>query len=164
MQLSSGKHMTDNIQTEALVTAAYTGALHQWNKRNAAGMTAYFATDSTYIGFDGSQLNGQKEIYTVMDEIFTHYPTAAYVSIIKEIRILSPDTALLLAVAGMVAEGSDDITPTVNVIQTATLVLRDGTWKIALLQNTPAAFHGRPEMNEQLSADLRIALQTNGTV
>jgi len=30
-------------------------------------------------------------------------------------------------------------------------------WRIALFQNTPAAFHGRPEAAKKLSAELRDA-------
>jgi hypothetical protein len=37
----------------------------------------------------------------------------------------------------------------------------EGKWRIALFQNTPAAFHGRPELAEQLSADLRHVLASS---
>lgn len=145
------------------IAALYHQVLQQWNKRNAAGITALFAKNGTYIGFDGSQLNGQKEIYAVFDEIFGNFPTAAYVSIVKEVRMLSEGAALLLAVVGMVAEGHTDITPAVNAIHSMTAFLEDGKWRVALLQNTPAAFHGRPELSEQLSADLRLALKNAAT-
>lgn len=149
------------MDTQEHILVLYQQLLQQWNKRNAAGMTGLFATDGTMIGFDGSQLNGQKEIYTVLDEIFSNFPTAAYVSIVKEVRLLTPNTALLLAVAGMVAVGSNDISPEVNVLHSITAVQEEGAWRIALFQNTPAAFHGRPELTEQLSADLRHALASS---
>lgn len=148
----------ENLKEE--IVAVYHAVLEQWNKRNAAGMAAFFTKQGTYIGFDGSQLNGQKEIYDVMDEIFGNFPTAAYVSIIKEVRMLSADAAIVLAVVGMVAQGHTDITPSVNALQSVTLMMEEGKWRIALLQNTPAAFHGRPELSEQLTADLRAALQS----
>jgi len=143
------------------ILALYQQLLQQWNKRNAAGMTGLFVTNGTLIGFDGSQLNGQKEIYTVLDEIFSNFPTAAYVSIVKEVRVLTDTTALLLSVAGMVAVGSNDISPEVNVLHSITAVKDEGKWRIALFQNTPAAFHGRPELAEQLSADLRHVLASS---
>lgn len=151
--------MIDPTPIQEEIVALYLQVLQQWNKRNAAGMTAMFTTNGTFIGFDGSQLNGQQEIYTVFDEIFNNFPTAAYVSIIKEVRVLTDDTALLLAVVGMVAEGHTDITPSVNAIHTITAVRVDDRWRVALLQNTPAAYHGRPELADQLTADLRAALQ-----
>lgn len=149
------------MDTQEHILALYQQLLQQWNKRNAAGMTGLFATNGTLIGFDGSQLNGQKEIYAVLDEIFANFPTAAYISIVKEVRLLTPNTALLLAVAGMVAVGSNDISPEVNVLHSITAVQEEGTWRIALFQNTPAAFHGRPELAEQLSADLRHVLASS---
>jgi uncharacterized protein (TIGR02246 family) len=149
------------MDTQEHILAIYQQLLQQWNKRNAAGMTGLFATNGTLIGFDGSQLNGQKEIYAVLEEIFSNFPTAAYVSIVKEVRLLTPTTALLLAVAGMVAVGSSDISPEVNVLHSITVVEEEGKWRIALFQNTPAAFHGRPELAEQLSADLRHVLASS---
>lgn len=137
------------------VAMLYQQLLQQWNKRSAEGMAGLFARTGTLIGFDGSQLDGQAEIYSVLNEIFTNFPTAAYVSIIKEVRPLGDNAALLLSVAGMVAQGQSDISPEVNVIHSLTAVMEDGNWRVALFQNTPAAFHGRPELAEQLSADLR---------
>jgi hypothetical protein len=37
------------------------------------------------------------------------------------------------------------------------LSLCDGVYRIEMFQNTPAAFHGRPEASERLSAELREA-------
>jgi uncharacterized protein (TIGR02246 family) len=147
------------IQTEIL--SLYQLLLQQWNKRNAATMTGMFASNGILIGFDGSQLNGRAEIYAVLDEIFTNFPTAAYISIVKEVKMLSETSAQLLAVVGMVASGATDISPQVNAIQTMTAIMEDGKWHVALLQNTPAAFHGRPELAEQLSADLRHVLASS---
>lgn len=163
MQLKKQGVMETNQDTQTPILALYQQLLQQWNKRNAAGMTALFATNGSLIGFDGSQLNGQKEIYAVLDEIFANFPTAAYVSIVKEVRILSDTSALLFAVVGMVAQGQSDISPEVNAVQTVTAMMEEGKWRIALFQNTPAAFHGRPELSEQLSTDLRHALQQSVT-
>ncbi len=41
----------------------------------------------------------------------------------------------------------------------AVSVMDGGPWRIALFQNTPAAFHGRPEFSEQLTAELHEALR-----
>ena len=47
----------------------------------------------------------------------------------------------------------------VNAIQILVAARRDGQWRIELFQNTPAAFHGRPEASEVLTAELRAALR-----
>lgn len=126
-------------------------------------MAGLFASNGILIGFDGSQLNGQKEIYSVLDEIFSNFPTAAYISIVKEIRVLSESSVILTAVVGMVAQGHTDISPEVNAVQTMVALLEDNRWRVALLQSTPAAFHGRPEMAEQLCADLRHVLHSSAS-
>jgi hypothetical protein len=35
----------------------------------------------------------------------------------------------------------------------------DGQWRVALYQNTPAAFHGRPDLSEALTAELRALIK-----
>lgn len=155
---SNYQNMQDTTTQENEILALYMQLLEQWNKRNAAGMAGLFAERGSLIGFDGSQLNGRKEIYDVMDEIFGNFPTAAYVAIVKEVRVLTVDSGMVRSVVGMVPQGEKDINPAVNAIQSVVATKEHGEWRIALFQNTPAAFHGRPEMAEQLSADLRHAL------
>ena len=152
--------MEKGLEEENKVLLLYQQLLLLWNKRSASGMAGLFAIDGTSIGFDGSVLNGQKEIYSVMDQIFANHPTAAYAAIANEVRLINSESAILRAIAGMIPEGHADIFPAVNAIQTLVAVKWEGDWKIALFQNTPAAFHGRPELSEQLSGDLRTAIQS----
>ncbi len=110
------------------------------------------------VGFDGSLMNGRAEIESELSRIFADHQTAAYVGIIREVRFLSQAVALLRAVAGMVPPGQSDINPAVNTIQSLVAVKREGGWRIALYQNTPAQFHGRPELSEHLTEELRKLL------
>lgn len=137
----------------------YQKLLDSWNRRNAKDMAALFAEDGNVVGFDGSPLNGPAEIESVLGKIFADHPTAAYVGKIREVRFLTPDVAVLRAVAGMVPPGQSDLNPAVNAIQTLVAVKQDGQWRVAVYQNTPAAFHGRPEMSEKLTEELRQVLR-----
>jgi uncharacterized protein (TIGR02246 family) len=151
-----------NIVTdEKEVGLLYQELLKQWNKRRASEMTDLFAEDGNLVGFDGSQINGRSEARTVLSQIFANHQTAAYLGIVKEVRLLSPDVAILRAVAGMVPPGESDINPEVNAVQTLVAVKQQNNWIIALFQNTPAAFHGRPELSERLTEELRQALRTS---
>jgi uncharacterized protein (TIGR02246 family) len=143
---------------ESEVRALYWQILACWNKRSAEEMAVLFAEDGNVVGFDGSPLNGRAEIQTEMSRIFAEHQTAAYVGKIREVRFLSAEVALLRAVAGMVPPGQTDIYPAVNTIQTLVAVARDGVWRIDLYQNTPAQFHGRPELAQQLTEELRQLL------
>jgi uncharacterized protein (TIGR02246 family) len=146
------------------VLALYRELIYNWNKRNAAGMAVLMTEDACMIGFDGSEMRGNAEVAEVLGDIFAHHLTAAYVCIIREVRVLSPDTALLRAVVGMVPDGYDDINPAVNAVQSMVAAKDKGQWRIALFQNTPAALHGRPEMSEQISAELRKVLKASRQV
>jgi len=57
-----------------------------------------------------------------------------------------------------VPPGQTDLNPAVNAIQTLVTVRQDGQWRITLLQNTPAQFHGRPDLAQQLTDGLRRLL------
>ncbi len=144
---------------ETRIRALYSDILDAWNQRNATAFAVLFDEDCTVIGFDGSQMSGPIEVEATLSQIFTHHQTAAYVAIVREVRLLAADVGLLRAVVGMVPAGQADINPAVNAIQTLVAVRRDEQWRISLFQNTPAQFHGRPEAAQQLTEELRALLK-----
>ncbi len=103
-------------------------------------------------------MNGCVEIEAVTRQIFADHVTAAYVGKVRGVRFLAPGVAVLHAVVGMVPPGKSDINPAVNAMQTLVATKQDGQWRIALFQNTPAQFHGRPELAEALTEELRELL------
>lgn len=149
---------------EKHVSLLYRSILENWNRRNARDMADLFAQDGNLVGFDGSQLNGISEIESHLRSIFTDHPPASYVGIIREVRFLTPEVAVLRAVAGMVQPGKSDINPALNAIQTLIAEKKKGSWSIAVYQNTPAAFHGQPELREQLTEELRHVLRDSSSV
>src|SRR5262245_41073930 len=150
--------MTQQSTKEIRVRELYRELLEAWNKRDAHSFAALYEEGGNQIGFDGSQMNGRAEIETHLSRIFADHMTAAYVSIVREVRFLNGETAILRAVVGMIPYGQTDINPAVNAIQSLIAVRHDGEWKVALFQNTPAAFHGRPEAVAQLTEELRQLL------
>jgi uncharacterized protein (TIGR02246 family) len=133
--------------------------LHErWNARDASGFAALFADDGHVIGFDGSEMHGPAEIAGELGRIFADHETAAYVAKVREVRFLGEGIALLRAVVGMVPPGESDLNANVNALQTLLATRSDGVWRITLLQNTPAQYHGRPEASEALTAELRKLL------
>ena len=73
----------------------YQRLIEAWNKRNARDYALLFASSGSVVGFDGSQVNGQLEIGAHLSEIVSHHQTAAYVTIVREVRSLAPDVTLL---------------------------------------------------------------------
>jgi uncharacterized protein (TIGR02246 family) len=143
------------------VISLYQELLKNWNDRNPDAYSSLFTADGNIIGFDGSQANGRKEINDHLTEVFADHQTGTYISIVQEIRFLTDEIAVLRAVAGMVPHGQQDINPAINSIQLIIAHKEDTDFKIAVFQNTPAAFHGQPELAEQLTKQLRKVLATS---
>jgi uncharacterized protein (TIGR02246 family) len=150
--------MSAQSSEETTIRALYEQLLDAWNRRDAHAFAALIAEDGNVVGFDGSQINGRAEVEAQIGQIFADHQTAAYIGKIREVRFLTPDVTLLRAVVGMVPPGQTDINPAVNTIQSLVATKRDTQWRIALFQNTPAQFHGRPDLVEQLTDELRQLL------
>jgi uncharacterized protein (TIGR02246 family) len=137
------------------VEALYFALLDAWNRRDAAGMAALYAADGVQIGFDGSRADGAAHVRAHLEPIFRDHPTARFVAKVRDCRMIGADVALLTAVAGMIPPGKDRINPPTNAVQTLVAARAGGHWRVALFQNTPAAWHGREEDRLALTAELQ---------
>jgi uncharacterized protein (TIGR02246 family) len=143
------------MSEEEKIRDLYHNLLQSWNNNDAAGMANLCAENANMIGFDGSQHDGKKNIEEQLQNIFKEHKVNPYVYKIREVRFLNPDAAVLRAVVSMVNPEGTDIIPQVNAIQTLVASTQDEKWLIEIFQNTPAAFHGRPELVEKLTEELR---------
>ena len=146
--------------------AVYTQLLEAWNRQDAPAFAALFAADADVTGFDGSQMKGAPDIAEQLREIFAHHRTATYVAKVREVRALAPTVILLRAIAGMIPPGGTAVNPAVNAIQSLVLVSEgiSTALRIAHFQNTPAAFHGRPELHDAMTAELTGAHEAGHVV
>ncbi len=140
---------------EEKVRLLYSKLLECWNNNNANDFASLFTTNGNVVGFDGSQINGAFEIKKQLSEIFANHKVASFISIVREVRPLSPTVFLLRAVAGMTPPRQSKINPDTNAIQSLIAQKEQEDFRISLFQNTPAAFHGRPEMAQQLTIELQ---------
>ncbi|MGA9288633.1 MAG: SgcJ/EcaC family oxidoreductase [Anaerobacillus sp.] len=143
---------------ESLVKKTYERLIDCWNQRDASGMASLFAIEGESIGFDGSQSKGFEEILEHLSPIFREHPTPPYICKVKEVRLIGEQVAILRAIAGMVPPGEKEIKSELNTHHTLVLNSNHGHWEIELFQNTPAQFHGRPELVEQMTNELRELL------
>ena len=143
------------LPDEKAMRAIYTKLLESWNNNNAADFANLFSGDGNTVGFDGSQMNGRAQIEEELTQIFIDHKVASYVGIIKEIRAIAPDVFILRAVAGMIPPGKTHIMPERNAVQGMVLKKEKDGFAIALYQNTPASFDGRPELSKQLTKELQ---------
>jgi uncharacterized protein (TIGR02246 family) len=149
---------TPTPDEDAAVRDLYARLLDAWNRRAPGDVAPLFLPEGGVIGFDGSEDRGAAQIEASWTNIFANHPTARYVHTVRTVDMLGPDAALLRAVAGMVPPGGNDINPAVNTLHTLIALKRNGEWKLLLYQNTPAQYHGRPELTDQLTAELRQLL------
>lgn len=149
-----GEEVTRSFR-EGEVTDLYIRLLDAWNQRDADAFADLFAVQGHAIGYDGSPMDGREAIRSSLEAIFEDHAPARYVGKVRGVESLSGESALLRAVAGMVPPGQTELNPAVNTMQTLVAIKRDGQWRIALYQNTPAQFHGRPELSQALTEELR---------
>jgi uncharacterized protein (TIGR02246 family) len=148
--------MTDDDERD--IRALYSRLLSGWNRDSGEDFAAPFAEDGEVVGFDGSLSEGRVGIAEQMQQIFDDHATGSYVGKVKTVRKLGSDAALLRAVAGVVPAGAEDLEPKLNAVQALVAARVDGQWRVVLYQNTPAQFHGRPELAETLTRELRAEL------
>lgn len=147
------------LEEEGQIRALYARLIAGWNERSAERMAAPFASDGSLVGFDGSTVESRKGIEEHLQPIFASHPTPPYVTKIRSVRFIGPDAAVLRAIAGMVPSGKTDIEPGLNAVQTLVAEKSGGEWRVVHFQNTPAQFHGRPEMVEAMTEELQALLK-----
>jgi uncharacterized protein (TIGR02246 family) len=155
---------THSALTRDAVVGLYTNLLEAWNRRDAQTFAAQFTDSGSTIGFDGSQLDGRAAIAGELGRIFADHTPATYVGKVIEVRPLGSSAILLRSVAGMKPPKESELKPERNAIQSLVAVLDDGVPKIALYQNTPARFDGRPQLAERVTSELTAVLLSGRVV
>lgn len=137
------------------IKALYQKMIDGWNNRSAHDMAGHFTESGESIGFDGSLMSGQDEMISQLSGIFDEHPTPPFVTKVKAVRFVGEDTAILRAIVGMVPPGQTELNPELNAYQTIVAAKQPNEWKIELLQNTPAQYHGRPDLVEEITKELK---------
>ena len=141
----------------------YTRLLDAWNAHDADAFAALFAADGVSIGFDGTEAVGP-EIREHLAAVFADHETAPYIARVREVRAVGDDTVVVRAIVGMVPPGGDAVNPDANALHSLVTARSGGEWRIALFQNTPAQYHGRPEAVEEHTAEIERVRAAGETV
>ena len=153
--------MTSAHPHDAQIRALYADFLDGWNRRSGAAVAAVFADDGDMVGYDGTTVNGRLSIASDLRRVFGSHPTATYVGVVRSVRAIGGGVAVLHAHAGMIPPGEDDVDPGLHSIHTLVAVDEGGgRWKTTLFQATPAAWLGRRDARDALTAELRGLLAT----
>jgi uncharacterized protein (TIGR02246 family) len=134
---------------EALITG--------WNGHDGAAIAEPFAEDGVVIGYDGSVHSSKSTIAAEMAQIFADHETGRYVVKVQRVRPVGSDAAVLQAISGLIPPGQTRVNAGTNAHQTLLAERRSGRWQIVLFQNTPAQFHGRPHLVDEMTRELQAA-------
>ncbi len=146
------------LSDEAAVRALYDRLTRAWNIRDARAFAACFIEDGYIVGYDGTVIDGRDEIAYHIGDIFAHHQTPAYITKVTRVLFINADTAVVRGIVGMPSLTTGTINPVLNSIQSLTAHWRDGAWHVAIFQNTPAQFHGRPELVAEMTRELQEVL------
>ncbi|HEX8730244.1 MAG TPA: SgcJ/EcaC family oxidoreductase [Ktedonobacterales bacterium] len=148
-------------EDERAVRALYADLLRCWNSEDAARFASLFAEDGTIIIYDGTLLSGRAEIAAQFGTIFRRFDTPTFVQIVRKVRFISPDMAILYGAVGMYSLPQLLINPTLNAVQTLMAQRSQGEWRIAHFQNTRADFPGRPDLVAAMTRALQREADTH---
>jgi uncharacterized protein (TIGR02246 family) len=143
------------------VRALYDKLVAAWNDHDGDAMAEPFAPDGVVIGFDGSVSFGTETIGTDMSNVFADHETGRYAVKVQSVQPLKTQAMILRAIAGLVPPGRTAINPEANSHQTVVAEEQHGQWKIVLFQNTPAQFHGRPGLVEDMTRELQTVVDAS---
>jgi uncharacterized protein (TIGR02246 family) len=148
---------TSRSADETAIRTLYQQLMDGWNKGSGEAFAAPFAEDGDLVGFDGTHLNGQKEIVSFHQRLFNSYVKGSrLVGKVRKVRFLTSNVALMHEVGGTIMAGQTDIDPERNSVQTL-VAMKDskGEWRLAAFQNTRAQYFGRPDQAQALTEELR---------
>jgi uncharacterized protein (TIGR02246 family) len=139
------------------IRALYARFLAGWNQRSGVTVSSVFADDGEMIDLDGTLRSGRLTIAADMRRLFSEHATPTFVGIVRSVRRLGEDVAVVHAVTGMIPPGSDALEPSLHTVHSLVAVEDAGRWKIAVLQSTPARYGGRSDVLAALTAELEAA-------
>jgi uncharacterized protein (TIGR02246 family) len=117
------------------------GILHElesaWNTKDSGRFAAQFAEDANFIQIFGGQLDGRVAIEASHRHIFeTIYRGTQANFVVRSIRFLRPDVAVLFSRATVRTEEGADARQLVETRPTMVVMKNDGKWQIVAFQNT----------------------------
>ena len=148
--------MTAAHPQDTQIRALYADFVDGWNRRSGAAVAAGFADDGDIIGFDGSHHRGRLSIAADLRQVFATHETPAYVAVVRSVRPVAEGVAMLIAHAGMIPPGGNDLDPRFHAVHTMVAIDEGrGRWRISLFQTTPASWRQDPEARQALTDELR---------
>ena len=106
-----------------------------WNRYDSVSLAAVFAEDANFIQIFGGQLDGRAAIEAAHRHIFETIYRGSHASfVLRNIRFLRPDVAVVFARAHVKLEGNE--AREIETRPTLIVVKEQDKWQIVTFQNT----------------------------
>jgi uncharacterized protein (TIGR02246 family) len=126
-----------NDSDAAAIAALTQKMVAGWAYGEADTIASLFVEDGTLI-LSGVFCNSREEVREYFAEAFeNHYKDTQVTGKPISIRVLGPDTAILLSHGGVLEPGETEVAEAGAIRASWLVVKRDGEWKLAAYQNTP---------------------------
>ncbi len=123
----------DDAHARVEIEETLTALARAWDAGDAASFAGLFTEDATYVVYFGASYVGREAIERAHVPLFERFSRGSRMRLeICDIRLLTPDTAVVLAEGGV---GKGSRLP-LDKVQTFTLVRTGSGWKCAAFQNT----------------------------
>ncbi|HEY3259105.1 MAG TPA: SgcJ/EcaC family oxidoreductase [Pseudonocardiaceae bacterium] len=123
---------------QAAVAALTQRVIAAWAYHDADGFAEVFTEDGTMI-LPGLFRKGREEIRAYLKDAYANqYKGTQVTGRPIDMRFLAPDVCLLLTQGGVLAPGESEVSDDQAIRASWTVVKRDGEWKMAAYQNSPA--------------------------
>ncbi|MEJ3747477.1 SgcJ/EcaC family oxidoreductase [Actinomycetes bacterium KLBMP 9797] len=109
-----------------------------WAHHDADAFAEVFTEDGTMI-MPGVHLTGRDAIRSYMTSGFTgRYQGTRVTGQPVRVAVLAPEAAVLVTRGGVLLPGESEVAPERLIHASWVLVKRDGSWRLAVYQNSPA--------------------------
>jgi uncharacterized protein (TIGR02246 family) len=152
------KRMRPNQFSAAAST--YACFVEAWNRLDGVALAAAFARCGVFVGFDGTEIRGQRGIEATFLRIFADHARPALVAKLRWVRPIRSGAAVVCVGVGMAESG--ELLEAHNALQCALVARSRGEWRIEHLQTTLAGWINRPAERAALTNELRAVLQSHG--
>lgn len=154
MSIQATPKTDSSVADETAVRALYQELMDGWNRGSGDAFAAPFAEDGHLVGFDGTHLEGRREIASFHQPLFDKWLRGSrLVGQVESVRFLAPDVALMHAIGGTIMRGKAAPSPARDTIQTLVASRTGGQWKLAALPEHQASPDGR-ELRSRAAVEL----------